>query len=754
MLTSDFRSRTPSNKDSHSCPDLLRKHSEQKIKARQSLESVDYDLHESQQYVDYVTNLSGPLGKVKGGFRWFYTVLAGFAAGGVAVAIQFVLKHVTEQRFEHQQRMYDDGHGLLLRFGAWLIGSMVLAAIAGFLVCYIEPLAAGSGIPEIKCILNGIDLPNVLLLRTLACKAFGIVCSVAAGLPCGKEGPMIHSGAICGAQMTRVHAGPIVQPYKINHEARDFVAAGAAAGVAAAFGSPIGGVLFAVEEGATHMNPRILVRTFVCAAVAALTVRFFAGPMEGMVKWGMLGTEVPVEFGRFDNRPYQIWELFIFGIFGILGGLAGALFNSLNTKLSKWRMRWIGPRGHMRYLEVLFVTGTIVTFNFMAPLFFGAVSSEMSSYSSSQKLFINLGGECIRSLFHDTENFDQRMLLFFAIVHYAQTVWTYGLGVPSGLFVPSLLGGAAFGRSIGQVVNSLDANFASPGVYALIGATAMLSGMARITISLAVILMETTGEAEWGLPIFLTVMAAKWTGDLFNKGIYDIHIDLRHVPLLEGRAEKPMLMLQAGEIMATTVKSAPVIAVVKDLLSMLEDCKHNGFPVVDATTNTFVGLVERNTLLHVIALSKEDNFGRGGRAVPYEDMVRHGHPQFPSITDVKAAVGVNNLNKEIDLGPYTNQGCYTVQGHAAAMRCYALFRTMGLRHLPVLAADHTLRGIITRKDLLNAMESLEGHHLRDLARNDSSEISARNVILGIPGSNLLKKSNTSLEEDASSAATP
>jgi len=752
MLLTQLRHRAPSKKEPRSCRDLHAKHSDQKNKARQSLESVDYDLHESRQYVEYVTNLSGPLGKVKGGFRWFYTVLAGFGAGGVAVAIQFVLKHVTEARFEHQHHMYEEGHGLLLRYLAWLTGSLVLAAVAGFLVCYIEPLAAGSGIPEIKCLLNGIELPNVLLLRTLICKAFGIVCSVAAGLPCGKEGPMIHSGAICGGQMTRAHAGPIDQPYKINCEARDFVAAGAAAGVAAAFGSPIGGCLFAVEEGATHMNPRILVRTFVCAAVGALTVRFFAGPMEGVAKWGTLGTEVPVEFGRFDNRPYQIWELAIFGVIGVLGGLAGALFNCLNTKLTVWRMQWIGPRGHMRFLEVLFVTGSIITFNFLAPLFFGGESNAMSSFSSAQKLFINLGGECIRSLFHDPENFDQRMLLFFAIVHYAQTVWTYGLGVPSGLFVPSLLGGAAFGRSLGQVLNSLDDanNFANPGVYALIGATAMLSGMARITISLAVILMETTGEAEWGLPIFLTVMAAKWTGDLFNKGIYDVHIELKHVPLLEGRPEKPMLMLQAGEIMATGVKTTPVVAMVKDVLSMLEGCKHNAFPVLDPVTKTFVGLVERNTLQHVLALCTDENLGRGGRVVPYSAMVRNGHPNFPALAQVRAAMAPKHLEKEIELAPYTNQGCYTVQGHAAAMRCYALFRTMGLRHLPVLAEDHTLRGIITRKDLLNAMEAFEGQHLRDMARKHTPESSARSVILGAPHSELTK-SSIAVEEESSSA---
>merc|ERR1719382_1559046 len=119
---------------------------------------------------------------------------------------------------------------------------------------------------------------------------------------------MIHSGAIVAAQIAGLNAGPLVTPFRVASEARDFVAAGAAAGVAAAFGAPIGVVLFAVEEGASHMNPTILVRTFVCAAVSALTARFFAGPMAGGVAWGALGSKVPVEFGRFEDRSYSVLE--------------------------------------------------------------------------------------------------------------------------------------------------------------------------------------------------------------------------------------------------------------------------------------------------------------------------------------------------------------------------------------------------------------------------------------------------------------
>merc|ERR1719271_383230 len=107
--------------------------------------------------------------------------------------------------------------------------------IAAGLVCFVEPLAAGSGIPEIKCFLNGVNLPNVVHFKTLIAKATGVMLSVSAGLPCGKEGPMIHSGAVVGGLLCALPTGPLLSPC-IEAETRDFVAAGACAGVAAAFG--------------------------------------------------------------------------------------------------------------------------------------------------------------------------------------------------------------------------------------------------------------------------------------------------------------------------------------------------------------------------------------------------------------------------------------------------------------------------------------------------------------------------------------
>jgi len=233
--------------------------------------------------------------------------------------------------------------------------------------------------------------------------------------------------------------------------------------------------------------------------------------------------------------------------------------------------------------------------------------------------------------------------------------------------------------------------------------------------------METTGEAEWGLPIFLTTVAAKWTADLFNKGIYDIHIELKHVPLLEQRPEKQMIALQAKEFMTESPVVLDTMTTVASLVQVLSSCEHHGFPVVDPATRHFVGLADRSTLHHILNLgggaglfaddapTTTTTRPRAAAAVlPFEELLRHRHPSvFPSLDDVRSALATSDsFEKVVDLRPYINQGCFTVMEHASAMRCYRLFLGMGLRHLPVLGQDHEVRGIITRQNLIHTQESL------------------------------------------------
>jgi chloride channel 7 len=89
----------------------------------------------------------------------------------------------------------------------------------------------------------------------------------------------------------------------------------------------------------------------------------------------------------------------------------------------------------------------------------------------------------------------------------------YGIAVPSGLLVSSLLSGAAFGRLCGHLLHKLDHTndtFADSGTYALMGAAAVLGGMSRLTICLTVMLLEATGDMQYVLPLVLTLMAARF----------------------------------------------------------------------------------------------------------------------------------------------------------------------------------------------------------------------------------------------------
>ena len=111
-----------------------------------------------------------------------------------------------------------------------------------------------------KCFLNGINIPRVVRIKTLICKILGIIFSCSSGLPLGKEGPMIHAGAVVAAGVSQGKSNTLgfdtafskFQDFRNDAEKRDFVACGAAAGVAAAFGAPIGGVLFSLEEVSNH----------------------------------------------------------------------------------------------------------------------------------------------------------------------------------------------------------------------------------------------------------------------------------------------------------------------------------------------------------------------------------------------------------------------------------------------------------------------------------------------------------------------
>ena len=151
---------------------------------------------------------------------------------------------------------------------------------------YYGPGAAGSGVAEMIGYLNGVNYPGFIGINTLITKIFGVVFAVSSRLCIGKEGPLCHIGSIIGAATPYCY-------FRLDFLRNDFnkralVAAGGSAGVAAAFGAPIGGALFAFEMSnqSAFWSFRLLWRTFITCAFAVATLGFFqvfteADPAEG-----------------------------------------------------------------------------------------------------------------------------------------------------------------------------------------------------------------------------------------------------------------------------------------------------------------------------------------------------------------------------------------------------------------------------------------------------------------------------------------
>ena len=146
------------------------------------------------------------------------------------------------------------------------------------------------------------------------------------------------------------------------------------------------------------------------------------------------------------------------------------------------------------------------------------------------------------------------------------------------------------------------------GTYSLIGAAAFLGGCVRMTISLAAILMESTGDVQYVLPIIVTLLAARVTGNLINGGIYDEHIELRKWPLLEETIGRHFHRLKVFDVMTSPVVTVTEVTRVGPLLDAISKTRHHGFPVLFTPSRmamfprlgTMAGIINRHHIAQIL----------------------------------------------------------------------------------------------------------------------------------------------------------
>ncbi|KAF2310584.1 hypothetical protein GH714_014952 [Hevea brasiliensis] len=643
------------------------------------IESLDYEIAEN----DFFKQDWRTCGKIQIFqylfMKWLLCFLIGIIVSLIGFFNNLAVENIAGIKFVVTSNMM-----LLNRYGmaflVFSVSNLVLTLFASIVTAFVAPAAAGSGIPEVKAYLNGVDAPGILSLRTLVVKGHGA-----------------YRCMYCIIVGVRVDlrnrlTGRWLLFFKNDRDRRDLVTCGSAAGIAAAFRAPVGGVLFALEEMASWWRSALLWRAFFTTAVVAIVLR-------ALIDLCLSGK---------------------CGLFGVVGGILGSLYNFLLDKVLRI-YNLINEKG---IVYRIFLACSISIFT--SSLLFGlpwlascqpcpADASEAcptigrsgnykkfqcqpGHYNDLASLIFNTNDDAIRNLFsRDTDaEFQYSSILIFFITCFFLSIFSYGIVAPAGLFVPVIVTGASYGRFVGMVVSSKSS--LNHGLYAVLGAASFLGGSMRMTVSLCVIILELTNNLLLLPLIMLVLLVSKTVADAFNGNIYDLIMKAKGFPYLETHAEPYMRQLTVTDVVTGPLQLFHGIEKVGDIVHVLQTTRHNGFPVIDepplSESPVLYGLILR---AHLIELLKKKVFS--STPVPIgpdafeqflaSDFAKRGSGNGGKIEDIE--ISEEEMEMFLDLHPFTNTSPYTVVETMSLAKARVLFREVGLRHLLVIPKVTSVR---------------------------------------------------------------
>lgn len=396
--------------------------------------------------------------------------LVGFGSGLVASLFRYSLIHAETFR----GKIIDFSHS----FGFWGIIGPILFAIFGALSAFLitrkfAPEASGSGIPHLEAVLN--RLRNLNWRRILPVKFLGGTLAIGGGMALGREGPTVQMGGAVGAAISEFLGIS-------GRERLTLIAAGAGAGVAAAFNAPFSGLIFVLEEVRRDFQQVVFGSTFIACVVADITSRICFGQEK--------------IFAIPDYATPDLKALPYFVILGIVTGFFGVLFNRYLMKSLDFFSAFKGKKLVFSVTVSGLIAGLAGWFSPDLP--------GMGHHLTESALKGNL---VIKSI------------IIFLAIRFFLTIANYGTGVPGGIFAPLLTLGSLLGLLVGQGANYLSPETVPiPAVFGVVGMAALFTSIVRAPLTGIMLIVEMTGNYSLMLSLLasciISYIVAEYLGEL------------------------------------------------------------------------------------------------------------------------------------------------------------------------------------------------------------------------------------------------
>ncbi|XP_018013594.1 chloride channel protein 2 isoform X3 [Hyalella azteca] len=620
------------------------------------------------------------------GEDWVFLFVLGIVVAVISFGIDTIVGLCFTARMYFHEILHDVHWGLSVFM--WLLLPTMLVAFAVSFTQWVAPSAAGSGIPEMKTILRGVVLKEYLTWRTLVAKIVGLSAVIGAGMPLGKEGPVMHMASIVATLLSK-----LLQIIKgtVENEQRttDLLAAACTMGVSACYAAPVGGVLFSIEVTTTYFAVRNYWRGFFAAVVGAIFYRLLG-------VW-FLGLETIYPLFKVSHNyvyPYDVIELFPFICLSIVNGFLGAAFVFCHRRYVMFMrhnkfIKNILMKNRMLYPVIVAVSISLVTYPDALGQF---MASKLTARQQILQIFSNVTwgqygpeastaqtgaqNDILKNWVNEENPSFQLSLFIFQTVTLMQVVLASTLPVATGLLVPLMKVGAAFGRIVGELmvyfypVGIVPGFPIVPGAYAMVGAASFCASITH-TISISVIMFELTGQITYAIPIIVGVLVSNCIASLLQPSIYDSVIRIKKLPYLPD-----IVTTTSSDVYNTFVEDIMVkdigyiwysmtYAELKKVLK--ENRRIKFFPVVDSHTHMILlGSVKRielvRLLLHQISPDKRRKEAQRRQIEALkqrwmeEDASEHAHSRIRYEDEVRAMTDAEGNSATVSGGLLQRMG--------------------------------------------------------------------------------------------------